>query len=111
MRFRIKPHYGKHKMLMKDGTYKLLKEGDEIDVKHKSELGNTLDKFIQLDPDPPEGGDMKKSKTIFALKRRQGKKGETAVFDVYNKETKQNVNDGGLSKQEAEELIGDMESS
>jgi len=111
LKFQVKQGYGKC-ILNLDGKEKTYNQGDVIEVEYKHQLGNILDKLIQLNPDEVVEG-VKKGETQkkFAVKKRRSKKGEPARYDVVNVATGDNVNDDGLTKKEAEDLAGDMEGS
>ena len=113
MRFMLKEGYGKHHHGR--GKDRKLYSHDEggckiITVKSKRELGNTLDKWIQIDGEVEsegviEGETLKK----FAVKRRKAGKGEKVTYDVVNLATSKTINDKGMTNAEALELAGDME--
>lgn len=106
MRLQLKARYGKHKIGRDLGTI-TYEEGDIITVEHESELGNSLDKWIRLDPEEEDEGITRKdTQNKFSMKKRK-----QGGFNVVNKKTKKKVNDSALTEKEAKELIGDLENA
>jgi hypothetical protein len=105
MRFRLKNGKGKHIHVV-DGEETRYNAGDVINVRSKFELGNALDKFEQLDPDEEDEGVVKKETAKkFKVKKIKG----TKKYNVVKVSTGEKANDAPLTKEEAEDLAGDME--
>lgn len=93
MLFKLKAGMGKHR-IRRDGRMVVLKPGDEIDCE-RDELGGAIDKFEQLEPDPPPP---EPKLGLKAVHRGAGK------WDVVNEATGVKINDKLLTKEEAQEL-------
>jgi len=93
MLFKLKAGMGKHH-IRRTGRMVVLKPGDKIDCE-KYELGGAIFKFEQLEPDPPPP---EPKLGLKAVHRGAGK------WDVLNEATGVKINDGLLTKEEAQEL-------
>ena len=94
MLFKMKLRMGKH-YIRRSGRKVVLRPGDQIDCE-KHELGGAIHKFEQMEPDPPPS----QPKVGLKLVARGGN-----WFDVVNEVTGKAINDRGLRRQEAEELV------
>jgi len=91
--FRLKPGRGSHTMNV-GGKMVRLKGGEEIRCE-KFVLGGALDKFEQLEPDPPEP---EPTIGLRAVHRGHGR------WDVVNQKTGKAINDKALKRDAAFEL-------
>lgn len=94
IRFRFRNNVGNHRMNI-GGQMKKLQPGEIIEVEYESDLGNALDKFERLDPDPgpPEP-------TVGLVVKKRGD-GDLDGYDVVREDIGERVNDGPLTKSEA----------
>lgn len=96
MRFRLKERCGKHHTRSQDGEALTLRPGDIIDCE-ATELGNAIDKFEQLDPDPPEP---QATEGLVVVPAGEGR------FNIVNVVSGAKLNDVPLTSQEASDIAG-----
>jgi hypothetical protein len=93
MRWKMKAKAGRH--VMSGG--KVVLPGQIIDCT-RDEIGHALDKFEQLDPDPPEPTTPIRAKLIVVERHDGG-------FDVVNEKTRRRLNSRKLTKEDAEDIV------
>lgn len=96
MLFKLKTGMGKHR-IRRNGRMIVLKPGDEIDC-NRHELGGAIDKFEQMEPDPPPP----KPRAGLKMKPRG-----SGWYDVFNEKTGKKINDKPIKKQDAIKLVGE----
>lgn len=93
-RYRMLPDKGKH-YCRQGGETICVKPGDVIDTEDY-ELRGAMDKFIRLDPPPPEP---EPTRGLYPKHVGGGR------YDVINRATGKPINDVRLSKEEAQALV------
>jgi hypothetical protein len=92
----MKDGCGKHHMKSKDGQAVIVRPGDVIDCE-RQDLGGAIDKFLQLDDDPPVVPS-KDGLTIVPI--------GDGTFNVVNPGSGNPINDAPLAANEAADLAG-----